>query len=208
MGPPEWVLVFRSAGRRAPSYPWRLNQCGCRPSGLPDSPECDRPHVLRSAGRKTVEGVSCMKRKMSILTCILLVSAILCGCSGEAEMRTCYRCGDQVDRWIEFGDSDVICAKCFADGGFQVCRKCWASYDKYCDAYDGYCPDCSETQTWYCSVCEQRLDVDHLADFGNGYFLCGRCLLNSIDVPDEMADDLAVFSGFISRNEYLEGIVD
>ena len=145
-----------------------------------------------------------MKRLFS--AAIAAMFLFLCGCGADVETETCFICGEQIDRWIVYGDSDVICARCFSDDGFLICKECGLAYRPVIDegGADGYCGACAETKTWYCSICENRLDLDELADFGNGYYLCGRCLLNHFEIPEGMADDLAACSSFISRNEYLE----
>lgn len=145
-----------------------------------------------------------MKKRLAAFTAA--IALLLSGCGSSAEKVNCYECGDLVDRWIVYGDSDVICARCFSNDGFLICKECGLAYRPVIDegCADGYCGACAETKTWYCSICENRLDLDELADFGNGYYLCGRCLINHIEIPEGMADELAACSSFISRNEYLE----
>ena len=136
---------------------------------------------------------------------LLLSLILLSGCSSgqkadERSFELCSDCLDEVDRWVNVSGGDQICAKCLIDREYRL-----AYSPKWDDeSADGYCGYCSETRTWYCSICENRLDLDELADFENGYYLCGRCLLNHIEVPEEMADDLAACSPLISRNDYLE----
>lgn len=151
-----------------------------------------------------------MKKRLAAFTAAMALLLSGCGTESEAETETCFRCGERIDRWIPYSNSDFLCARCFVDDRFLVCRECGFAYRPVIDegGADGYCGSCAETKTWYCSICENRIDLDELADFGNGYYLCGRCLLNQIEVPDGMADDLANCSMFISRNEYLENIND
>ena len=146
---------------------------------------------------------------------LMLSIMLLSGCSTESKAEETYRelcpeCLDEVDRWVNVSGGDQICAKCLIDRGYLICKQCRLAYSPEWDdeSADGYCGSCAETKTWYCSICENRLDLDELADFGNGYYLCGRCLLNHIEIPAGMADDLAACSPFISRNGYLENNKD
>lgn len=144
-----------------------------------------------------------MKNIRRLLSCVIAV-LLLTGCAESAERVNCCKCGDSVDRWIDAGYGSV-CATCFAKYEFMVCRECGLAYiPGECEDADGYCVVCAETKTWYCAICESRLDIDELADFGNGYYLCGSCFLNHAEIPDEMADDLARSAWCISRYEYLE----
>ena len=154
-----------------------------------------------------------MRRIMMIF--LMLSIMLLSGCSSESKaeercFQSCADCLDEVDRWVNVSGGDQICAKCLIDREYLICKQCRLAYSPEWDdeSADGYCGYCSETKTWYCSICENRIDLDELADFGNGYYLCGRCLLNHIEIPEGMADDLAACSPFISRNEYLENIND
>lgn len=116
-----------------------------------------------------------MKKKLFALLASILL--LLCGCSADVETETCFHCGDQVDRWIEYGDSDVICARCFQDGGFRICLGCGFPYDPYyTDDIDGYCESCAEEHTWFCTYCEERKSLDDLVQVDDGYYMCGSCL--------------------------------
>ena len=139
----------------------------------------------------------------------VIAALLLTGCSTQgsnySEPERCALCSEEMNYGI-WASGDQLCAKCFVDKGYMLCKLCRNAYMPGWDeeGADGYCGGCSKTRTWYCSVCESRLDIEQLADFGNGYYLCGRCLFNSIEVPDGMADALAESSLYISRYEYLE----
>lgn len=116
--------------------------------------------------------------KKVLLVSVMAVALFLSGCNDSTEKVNCYECGDLVDRWIECGPDDAICARCFQENGYQICRGCGYAYNpKYTDSYDGYCAGCAELQTWTCSLCEERYALDRLADLGDGYYLCADCTL-------------------------------
>lgn len=135
-------------------------------------------------------------------------AALLVGCSAQQEdqaLYCCADCGESVEYVIMVDNADSFCAKCFMGNGFMICRNCGDAYTSgiFSDAADGYCRDCTETETWFCAFCENRISLDDLADLRNGYYLCGKCLLNETGCPDWLQEDVAARSPIITRDEYL-----
>ncbi len=150
-----------------------------------------------------------MKMIQELLTCVLAIVALVgCGVQrgGYSEPKYCVDCAKEIRDGLPYWD-ELLCTECFLNGDYMICRSCRDIYSpRDEESASGYCEECAKTTTWYCSVCENRIDINEMADFGNGYYLCGQCLLNNIEIPSEMPDDLAKGSWYISRNEYLEKI--
>lgn len=141
-----------------------------------------------------------MKKLLAAVSAVVL----LAGCSVKQEpayTERCKVCGDDVDRFIRTVYGDNICASCFWEEVWQMCRECGLAYDlDEFDCADGYCAGCAETETWYCSVCEMRYGLDHLVDLGNGYYLCSSCAAPCLlEAVPEIAGDVADMSPFVAR---------
>lgn len=114
---------------------------------------------------------------MKKILVLLLGLPLLFGCTAQREepyTELCMECGEYVQQLIQTDDAG-ICASCFQQENWQVCRGCQVAYQPDLFSADGYCIGCSESLTWWCSVCEEGYGLDHLADLGNGYFLCAKC---------------------------------
>lgn len=152
-----------------------------------------------SAGAFLIMGGYKVKRLLSI---IIAAAIFIPGCSEQETVvytERCGVCGDDVPRFIRTVYEDYICASCFWEEGWQMCRGCDLAYslDEF-DCADGFCSNCAENESWSCSVCEERYGFDHLVDLENGYYLCATCagpyiLESAPDVPSEVAE----FSPFI-----------
>ena len=152
------------------------------------------------------EGGGPMKR---IVFCLLMLSALV-GCSNTQSEENyvytepCSICSDSVDRWIETAYGDNICARCFMENDWDVCASCGLAYDlNEFDCADGYCTGCAELKTWQCSVCEGQYALDHLADLGNGYYLCTGCAGSYLlEAAPEISSEIEAISPFVSRDDY------
>lgn len=147
-----------------------------------------------------------MKRLLAVAAACLLMT----GCGQVEELpeftEKCSICLEEVDSWLDTSGGDRICARCFSQENWQVCLSCGKAYDPSgFDDADGYCAECADTETWYCSLCEESFGLEHLADLKNGYYLCANCaglLLREAD-PD-VGGTVEAASPFWPRDQYLE----
>lgn len=128
-----------------------------------------------------------MKR---LMICALLI-ALLVGCSNEEDPNVyrepCSICHKEVESWISTVYGDKICASCFYQEGYSVCRGCNLAYStSEFDCADGYCTDCAEENVWGCSLCEALYGLDHLVDLGDGYYICPKCAGNFLSDETEI----------------------
>lgn len=147
---------------------------------------------------------------IAYIDAILLISGCSAYTKDAKELQHCSDCGEYVYYTIEAEGGDLFCAKCFVENECMICRCCKTAYvpGMENETAKGLCWECTEENTWYCSICERRIDLEDLADFENGYYLCGHCLLDHIEYPPEMASELAACSPYISRDEYLAALAN
>lgn len=131
------------------------------------------------------------------------VCLLLTGCNQKQTAyvykETCEICHESVEQWIPTVYESKVCADCFYQNGWEICRGCGLAYDPSdFDCVDGYCTGCAEENTWGCSICESWLGLDHLVDIGDGYYLCPDCASGLILGK---CDEIKKNSQFVSRLE-------
>lgn len=141
-----------------------------------------------------------MKRLFVLL---LAAALLLCGCERqsdpEQDLDSCARCGDDyvVDSLLYYPNYGPICVACFRDTELYVCLSCEEIYgEDGIEARCGYCPDCSDRYTWWCSECEEPFLVCGMAELEPGQFLCGSCLAEKLRGSDALAGVEADFDKF------------
>lgn len=140
-----------------------------------------------------------LKRFIVLLAAVLL----MCGCEktpvDDTVMDCCDECGDEYafESLLYAPDYGHICANCFVEKKFLVCLCCCEIYvPDGLDARCGYCSDCSDRYTWWCSECENPYLVSGMAELEPGQFLCGSCLAEKLHGSDALDGVEADFDKF------------
>lgn len=129
---------------------------------------------LRGTGSEKMKGCGFTKKHFIVL----LMALIMCGCSYGEETQSCDLCNKQapVATLVYTKNDDCVCAKCFQENNYSKCISCGEIYQPGWDCYEGYCISCSETETWFCVVCEEYKKTDSLAQVADGYYMCADCV--------------------------------
>lgn len=131
---------------------------------------------------------------------------VLTGCSYlDAERVDCYKCGDSVDRWIDVGGDDAVCARCFTEYGFRICLECRTAYiPGDGDDVDGYCGSCASTGAWYCIQCEEPKRLENLVEVDDGYYMCADCLYIQTKAYDNAFK--STYADYVSPFDWAEAL--